>query len=360
LDCSGLVYLSFRDALALGVPRTAESLYAWAERIPPEEVQAGDLLFFKTTYAGTITHVGIYAGDGRFIHSASSGPQTGVMFSYMSEDYWRRNYMGARRALPVMEGLPLSDPLNPGTPGGGWALSEAKAPGGDRALGGEGARSGDRVSSESSVQNSDRALNESSVQNGDRALNEGKAPGVPNGNFGGSPISAGSASSLRFSLGLGASSSWGMVPEQASPIRGAALQFRFALDFDAGKLRIRPGIELRPEWDGSLGVFRLPLTFSLGINDVVRVFAGPALSLGEPVLLGPGWERRYTGGNSWLGVAGITAAPFSFKAGNGTLAPYGELVWQSFFPDQGFDGDLGKDLGAALKFSTGLRYTWDL
>jgi hypothetical protein len=151
-----------------------------------------------------------------------------------------------------------------------------------------------------------------------------------------------------------------MLPEQSSPIRGGAFQFRFALDLDVGKLHIRPGIELRPEWDGLLGVFRLPLTFSLGINDVVRVFAGPALALGEPVWAGSDGERRYTGGNSWLGIAGITAAPFSFKAGNGRLAPYGELTWQSFLPDRALDVDWGKDLSAALKFSTGLRYTWDL
>jgi hypothetical protein len=39
---------------------------------------------------------------------------------------------------------------------------------------------------------------------------------------------------------------------------------------------------------------------------------------------------------------------------------FGELAWQPFFPDRALDADLEKDLGAALKFSTGLRYTWDL
>jgi probable lipoprotein NlpC len=112
LDCSGLVYVSFLDALNVSVPRKSESLYAWSEWIPEGEVQAGDLLFFRTAKAGDISHVGIYAGDGRFIHSASSGPQTGVIYSCVYEDYWRRSYTGARRVLSAAAELPFTDPLN--------------------------------------------------------------------------------------------------------------------------------------------------------------------------------------------------------------------------------------------------------
>jgi probable lipoprotein NlpC len=101
LDCSGLVSLSFFDALGISVPRNAESLYSWVEKIPIDNAQPGDLVFFRTTGNGKISHVGILTGEGRFIHSASSGPVTGVIYSRLNEKYWSRTYAGAGRALPA-------------------------------------------------------------------------------------------------------------------------------------------------------------------------------------------------------------------------------------------------------------------
>ncbi|MCL2007396.1 MAG: C40 family peptidase [Treponema sp.] len=99
LDCSGLVFLSFWESFNVEVPRTAEGIYRWAETIDREELQPGDLVFFVTV--GTaVSHVGIYVGNGRFIHSASEGPNTGVIYSRLDESYWRRTYRGAGRALP--------------------------------------------------------------------------------------------------------------------------------------------------------------------------------------------------------------------------------------------------------------------
>ena len=98
LDCSGLVFLSFRDSLQVEVPRRAEDLYHWTERLEREQIQPGDLVFFEQ--GGRIFHVGIYIGEGWFFHSASSGPKTGVLYSRLDEDFWSRNYAGAGRALP--------------------------------------------------------------------------------------------------------------------------------------------------------------------------------------------------------------------------------------------------------------------
>lgn len=100
MDCSGFVYRSFRSALGVGIPRTSESMFLWTERITRDEIQPGDLVFFRTGSTARITHVGIYTGAGLFIHSASQGRRTGVIVSRMSEAYWARTYAGAGRALP--------------------------------------------------------------------------------------------------------------------------------------------------------------------------------------------------------------------------------------------------------------------
>jgi probable lipoprotein NlpC len=98
LDCSGLVFLSFRDSLRVEVPRRAEDLYHWTERLGKDQIQPGDLVFFQQN--GRVFHVGIYIGEGWFFHSASNGPKTGVMYSRLDESFWFRNYAGAGRALP--------------------------------------------------------------------------------------------------------------------------------------------------------------------------------------------------------------------------------------------------------------------
>ena len=100
MDCSGFVYRSFRESLGVSVPRTSESMFLWTERIRLEEIQPGDLVFFRTTGTARITHVGIYTGYGYFIHSASQGRRTGVIFSNLEETYWAGVYAGAGRALP--------------------------------------------------------------------------------------------------------------------------------------------------------------------------------------------------------------------------------------------------------------------
>lgn len=100
LDCSGFIGICFKDALGVILPRSASALYAWVERIPYEKAKAGDFLFFKTGASGGITHVALYLGERRFIHCASSGSKTGVIYSNLDEDYWAETYAGAGRAFP--------------------------------------------------------------------------------------------------------------------------------------------------------------------------------------------------------------------------------------------------------------------
>ncbi len=101
IDCSGLVCRAGEEALDVKLPRTVLSLEQYAEKIPESEREPGDLVFFNTT--GRISHVGIYIGNGEFVHSASDGPKTGVIISNLSENYWNRTYRFSARILPAVE-----------------------------------------------------------------------------------------------------------------------------------------------------------------------------------------------------------------------------------------------------------------
>lgn len=95
-DCSGLVNYVYRDMLDVRLPRTTRDLFAWqGPRIAPERLVAGDLVFFGSR--GGVSHVGIYVGEGRFVHAPSSGGT--VRLDHLDGHYWRDHYSGSRRVL---------------------------------------------------------------------------------------------------------------------------------------------------------------------------------------------------------------------------------------------------------------------
>ncbi len=102
LDCSGLVRLVFHDVTGLDLPRRAIEISHLGQRVKPQDLQPGDLLFFNTVRR-TISHVGIYLGDGQFIHAPASGGR--VRVESMNMPYWIKRFSVARR-LPEQE-----DPL---------------------------------------------------------------------------------------------------------------------------------------------------------------------------------------------------------------------------------------------------------
>ncbi|WP_144329349.1 C40 family peptidase [Tepidimonas charontis] len=94
VDCSGFVQVTFRETMGVLLPRRAAEQAATTMPIEPHELQPGDLVFFNTL--GTpFSHVGIYIGQGRFVHSPRSGAQ--VRLERMDERYWRSRFDGARR-----------------------------------------------------------------------------------------------------------------------------------------------------------------------------------------------------------------------------------------------------------------------
>lgn len=94
LDCSGLVRYVFMEAWGKALPRTSEEISHVGKRIDQQELQPGDLVFYNTLKRG-FSHVGIYLGDNKFIHSPSSGGQ--VRIESMDVSYWKNRFNGARR-----------------------------------------------------------------------------------------------------------------------------------------------------------------------------------------------------------------------------------------------------------------------
>ncbi len=92
-DCSGLVYYTHRK-VGLAVPRSTREQLARARPVSPSRLQLGDLVFFRLSWR-KVSHVGIYAGNNRFIHAPTSGKR--VSIASLENDYWEKRLVAAGR-----------------------------------------------------------------------------------------------------------------------------------------------------------------------------------------------------------------------------------------------------------------------
>jgi cell wall-associated NlpC family hydrolase len=101
-DCSGFTRQVFETSLGLVLPRRADeqAKAAGLVKVKKDELQPGDLVFFNTLRR-TFSHVGIYVGDGKFIHSPKPGGE--VRVESMNFAYWAKRFTGARRAEPLAD-----------------------------------------------------------------------------------------------------------------------------------------------------------------------------------------------------------------------------------------------------------------
>ena len=94
-DCSGLVYYAYGQA-GYSVPRTSQELFRAARKIAVGEADAGDLMFFQDQTK--LSHVGIYLGDGLFVHAPASGQN--VTVASLDSPYYREHLVAVGRLLP--------------------------------------------------------------------------------------------------------------------------------------------------------------------------------------------------------------------------------------------------------------------
>lgn len=93
-DCSGFVRAIYQDTVGHLLPRRADEQAKATQKIDKKELKPGDLVFFNTMRR-TFSHVGIYVGNGQFIHSPSKGKT--VRVESMNTSYWAKRFNGARR-----------------------------------------------------------------------------------------------------------------------------------------------------------------------------------------------------------------------------------------------------------------------
>jgi len=95
-DCSSLLVYLFKTEANIQLPRTTVAMHrSTAATVKRDELQPGDAVFFRGNGRGQVSHVGLYIGEGKFIHSPRTGKN--VRIDSLSNSYWKRNYTTAKR-----------------------------------------------------------------------------------------------------------------------------------------------------------------------------------------------------------------------------------------------------------------------
>ena len=98
VDCSGLVVQVYKDVFNKILPRTVSEQRKLGTAVVTK-LEPGDLLFFRIN--GTISHVGIYLFNNKFVHAASAGSKVGVIKSSLDEPYYKERYIFAKRVVSL-------------------------------------------------------------------------------------------------------------------------------------------------------------------------------------------------------------------------------------------------------------------
>jgi cell wall-associated NlpC family hydrolase len=96
-DCTGFVYYVYHEAAEITLPRKSHDQVQIGKAISPIDLQVGDLIYFTVPHSHSF-HVGLYVGEGRFIHAPSA--DDAVRTDSLGDASWRERFLGARQILP--------------------------------------------------------------------------------------------------------------------------------------------------------------------------------------------------------------------------------------------------------------------
>lgn len=243
-DCSGLVYTVSHDAIGFQLPRTVKAIYSFVKIVPAEQREPGDLVFFRTTGDGSVSHVGLYVGNNQFISAVSDGPNTGVILSSLKENYWKTHYAASGKFLPAVNGYDADKNI---------ASKNA-----DKTLAKKN-KSDEKDEAEKKVHKN--ISTELVFQDSFMTYSE-------NGSF-----------SDHLAFAAYSTVDWSVFTEKKvmPNFRGVSSE---ADVIYRGKI-FSPGVGLILRWNYGVSAFQMPVIFSLNAGDFLRVYAGPLFSFGQ-------------------------------------------------------------------------------
>ncbi len=351
-DCSGFIFTVSRESTGVQLPRTVKALYSFVQVIPQTQLEAGDIVFFRTTGDGTISHAGIYIGNNQFMHAVSDGPNTGVIVSSLKEATWKKAYAGSGRFLPsaqYSENLAENASLAAasGTIAGAAAGSETVSASGETSgtAGTKNAASSASNASNASVANKTTGAKEKTGKETRSSVAKKNSKNTS------SKHAPAFANKLVFDAFAGID--WALFTSS-----------RFMLNFRGvpvmTNLRckdwpLEPGIYTGFRFNTGVDAFQIPLAISITPNDYFRCYAGPVITFGKPEL--PGDDGNEIKASAFPGIIGVSWTTPSFTKGKVKVSLCQDISYSVFNKTDGSALSPKDSFAAGLVFSTGIRVT---
>lgn len=305
-DCSGLIYYCAREAANKQLPRTAKALYGYCRIVKDSNREVGDLVFFKTTSSGNVSHVGIYIGNSQFISAISDGQNTGVIISSLKQDYWKGKYVGAGQFLPSgKSGFEEND-------------------------------------------SDDDIIEEVAVL-------EGRKSSGAKGFKGSSFYNAKAEWKDAFVFDASLSGGWSFI----SPKRFLFMFRGIDATFNArvSKWVLEPGLGFGVKWCAATDVFQFPILLNFTLNDYLRIYAGPVFTAGTPKMVDTDEQIK---GSIFPGIIGLTLSTPTIDAGKTKLQFVQDISYTIFNNTNGGALPFLESISAGLVFHTGVKISLPL
>lgn len=298
-DCSGFVRYVAAKACGITLKRSAHLIYGQSRVVRLNNIEAGDLVFFKEgSQTGNnddmITHVGIYIGNNEFIHSASEGIETGVIISSLDERYWANTYFGAGQILPSSStGGKFTGNLNP----------------------------------------------DENVNLASQFKTEPMTKNVFFNNFSAEAIVTANWSFANAS------------PDYYINFRGVSSTLFFSYDIN----NIAPGVGLMFRYNAGTKAFQLPLIVGITVSPYFRIYGGPMFLFGDNYA--PGTEMLLNTDSGVAGIFGIVGRTPPLRIGPLEVRFVQEINYTTYAAKEG-STLTARDLAfAGLEFSSGVSIT---
>lgn len=321
-DCSGFVYSMSRESVGVQLPRTSQAMYTFAVLVPESDCEAGDLVFFRTTSSGNISHVGILIDENTFIHCASDGPKTGVITSSLASGYWKEHFVGFGRVLPTSKKKQIT--VNP-LPRDDKTVVASSEPSETKS-----ASSPAKMSSSTSKVEPKKTS----------ATTKPKSRSSANGDF-----------VADFSLCM----DWSVLTAKDFILNFRGVSTSANLRYAAWSLE--PGLGVMFRYDNKMGIIQLPIVLSLTFSDYLRAYAGPVVTFGDADVPGIDHDAE---GSIFPGIMGLSLSTPSWDLGAVKIALIQDIQYTVFNEKDGSALSARNSTASGLLLSTGVRLSLPL
>lgn len=310
-DCSGLIYYVAKETLNIQLPRTSKAIYNEVRIIPDEKKEIGDILFFRTMGSTTISHVGVYIGDNKFISALSDSLDEdgqGVAYSQLNSSYWKEKYVGVGQFLPSGKALESKD---------------------TEALDGDSESTEQKVIKKTSSDKKSKKTGNSLVKEKDEVSGY-VADGII--------IDA----SIFFD--------WSLLSPRQFVFRYRGIDALAHVRYSGWALE--PGFGLGFRYNSGLNTIQLPVTFSITFNDYIRAYAGPVISFKDAILIDTDMQIKPS---VFPGVVGVSFMTPSFELGSFSFRGVQDVSYTIYNKMDGSTLSIMDSLAAGLVMYTGIR-----